>query len=66
MGQLGVIQISQAPRKSWILIPPNSSESFKLISHGKHLQLYVTVVKTPRKDVKRVNYPSFNPLAEPP
>ena len=59
MGQLGVVQISQAPRKSWILIPPNLSESFKLISYGKHLQLYVTVVKKTLKNVKKGQLPFF-------
>ena len=65
LGPLGVDQISQAPGKSWILIPPNFSESIKWISYGKHLQLFVTVVKNHQKSVKTAPYPSFDPPQSP-
>ena len=65
MGQLGVDQISQACAKRWNFIPNNCSESRKLITYEKHLQLSVKLVKIYRKGEKMVICPTFDPQQRP-
>ena len=65
MGQLAEEQIPNASEIWCILIPLMFSESSKIVSYGKHLQLFAKVVKIHKKGQKMVTYPSFDPPQSP-
>ena len=52
MGQLAEEKIPHASEICGILIPLMSSESSKMLPHGKHLQLFVNAVKIHKKVTK--------------